>query len=375
MPQRDSVTWNTMITGYVNSGDLETAWEVFEEMPQRNSVSWNALISGFVKSSLSEDGLKFFNHMRSSVVETDHYSFSAALRSCSDLAALQLGKQIHALTVKSGLESNDFVASALIFMYSKCGMLEEARKSFEETKKDNAITWNSIIFAYAQHGQGNEALELFSEMKGDRYRVKLDHITFVAVLTACSHIGLVEQGRQILKSMESEYGIPLRMEHYACGVDLFGRAGYLNEAKELIESMPYKPDAMVLKTLLAACRACGDVELATQVASHLLEVEPEEHCSYVILSNMYARLRRWDEKAGLTRLMKERNVKKVPGWSWIEVNNAVHSFIADDRSSPRFEEIYQRLDELKQEMKWLEYVSTLGYESDALDLYNESQAV
>ncbi|CAN0889633.1 Putative pentatricopeptide repeat-containing protein At3g25970 [Linum grandiflorum] len=237
----------------------------------------------------------------------------------------------------------------------------------------NSVSWNALISGFVKVGDRDSAFWLFDCM--EKEGVKLDHITFVAVLTACSHIGLVEQGRQILKSMESEYGIPLRMEHYACGVDLFGRAGYLNEAKELIESMPYKPDAMVLKTLLAACRACGDVELATQVASHLLEVEPEEHCSYVILSNMYARLRRWDEKAGLTRLMKERNVKKVPGWSWIEVNNAVHSFIADDRSSPRFEEIYQRLDELKQEMKWLEYVSTLGYESDALDLYNESQAV
>ncbi|CAN1793938.1 Putative pentatricopeptide repeat-containing protein At3g25970 [Linum perenne] len=367
---------NALMAMYISCNDKKVmgdAMDVFQSMEFKDRVSWNSILTGFSQSSLSEDALKFFKHMRSSLVETDHYSFSAALRSCSDLATLQLGKQIHVLTVKSGLESNDFVASALIFMYSKCGMLEEARKSFNETEKGNAITWNSIIFAYAQHGQGNVALDLFSEMR--ETRVKLDHITFVAVLTACSHIGLVEQGRKFLKSMASEYGIPLRMEHYACAVDLFGRAGYLNEAKDLIESMPYKPDAMVLKTLLAACRACGNVELATQVASHLLELEPEEHCSYVILSNMYARLQRWDEKAGLTRLMKERKVKKVPGWSWIEVNNVVHSFIADDRSSPCFEEIYRRLDELMEEMKWLESTRTLGPPIDALDLYAESQAV
>ncbi|XP_050203501.1 putative pentatricopeptide repeat-containing protein At3g25970 [Mercurialis annua] len=349
---------NAVIAMYLESSNnsMEDALIVFNSMEVKDRVSWNSILTGFSQTGFSEDALKLFEQMRFLVVDIDHYALSAVLRSCSDLATLQLGQQIHLLTVKSGFESNDFVASSLIFMYSKCGMIEDARKSFEETAKDSSITWNSIMFAYAQHGQGDIALDLFFQMRGKN--VKMDHITFVAALTACSHIGLVEQGQYILKTMKSDYGITPRMEHYACAIDLFGRAGYLDEAKAVIKSMPFEPDAMVLKTLLGACRACGDIELAAQVASHLLELEPEEHCTYVILSNMYGDLKRWDEKACMTRLMRERKVKKVPGWSWIEVKNEVHAFIADDRSHPHCEDIYLILEELMEEIKWLDSVAS-----------------
>ncbi|CAK7325025.1 unnamed protein product [Dovyalis caffra] len=338
-----------------NNKSMEAALNLFQSMESKDRVSWNSILTGLSQMGFSEDALKLFWHMRYSLVEVDDYAFSAVLRSCSDLATLRLGQQIHLLTVKTGFDSNDFVASSLIFMYSKCGIIEDAWKCFEDTTKESSITWNSIMFAYAQHGQGDVALDLFSMMRGRK--VKLDHITFVAVLTACSHIGLVEQGRCFLKSMASDYGIPPRMEHYACAVDLFGRAGYLDEAKALIDSMPFQPNAMVLKTLLGACRACGNIELATQVASQLLELEPEEHCTYVILSNMYGHLRRWDDKAWVTRLMRERKVKKVPGWSWIEVKNEVHAFKAEDRSHPCSENVYQILEELIEEMKWLHSVA------------------
>lgn len=345
---------NSLIAMYLKSNNksMEEAFGIFKSMEVKDRVSWNSILTGFSQTGLSEDAVKFFGEMRSSLVEIDHYAFSAVLRSCSDLATLQLGQQVHVLAIKSGFEDNDFVASALIFMYSKCGIIEDARKSFEATPRDSAITWNSIIFGYAQHGQGNIALDLFFLMK--ERKVNPDHITFVAVLTACSHIGLVEQGRKILNSMESDHGIPPRMEHYACAVDLFGRAGHLRDAKALIESMPFKPDAMVWKTMLGACRACGNIELATQVASHLLELEPEEHCTYVLLSNMFGHLKRWDEKAKVTRLMRERGVKKVPGWSWIEIKNEVHAFNAEDRSHFHCREIYQVLGALMEEIKWLD---------------------
>ncbi|XVF48236.1 hypothetical protein PTKIN_Ptkin03bG0173700 [Pterospermum kingtungense] len=345
---------NALIAMYLKSNNIsmEEALNLFESMELKDRVSWNSILTGFSQIGLSEDALKFFGQMRSLMVEIDHYAFSAVLRSCSDLATLQLGRQVHVLAIKSGFETNDFVASALIFMYSKCGIIQDAQKSFEESPKDCSIAWNSIIFGYAQNGQGNIALDLFYLMR-DRM-VRLDHITFVAVLTACSHIGLVEQGLNFLKSMESDYGIPPRMEHYACAVDLFGRAGQLDEAKALIESMPFKPDSMVWKTLLGACRACGDIELATQVASHLLELEPEEHCTYILLSHMYGHLRRWDEKASVTRLMREKRVKKVPGWSWIEIKNEVHAFNAEDQSHPYCKEIYQLLGFLMEEITSLE---------------------
>uniref|UniRef100_A0A6N2MN52 Pentatricopeptide repeat-containing protein n=1 Tax=Salix viminalis TaxID=40686 RepID=A0A6N2MN52_SALVM len=281
---------------------MKAALNLFHSMKSKDRVSWNSILTGFSQMGFSEDALKLFGHMRSSLEEIDDYAYAAGLRSCSDLAILQLGQQIHLLTVKT------------------------------DTTKESSITWNSIMFAYAQHGQGDVALDLFSIMR--ERKVKLDHITFVAVLTAC---------RCFLKSMASDFGIPPRMEHYACAVDLFGRAGYLDAAKALIDSMPFQPNAMVLKTLLVSC----------QVASQLLELEPEEHCTYVILSNMYGNLKRWDDKARVTRLMRERKVKKVPGWSWIEVKNEVHAFKAEDRSHPFSEDVYQILGELMEEMKKL----------------------
>ncbi|XP_015884237.3 putative pentatricopeptide repeat-containing protein At3g25970 [Ziziphus jujuba] len=331
---------NALIAMYLKSinKSMEEALHIFECLEMKDKVSWNSILTGLSQFGLSEDALKFFVHMRYVAVEIDHYTLSAVIRSCSDLATLQLGQQVHVLALKSGLESNEFVASSLIFMYAKCGIIEDARKSFEENPNDSPITWNSLIFGYAQHGLGYIALDIFFEM--EKRKVKLDHITFVAVLTACSHIGLVEQGCELLKSMESNYGITPRMEHYACAVDLYGRAGRLNEAKALIETMPFEPDAIVWKTFLGACRACGNIELASQVASRLLDLEPEEHCTYVLLSDMYGYLRRWDEKASVKRLMKERGVKKVPGWSWIEIKNQVHAFKAEDRLHPNCGEIY-----------------------------------
>ncbi|KAK9032353.1 hypothetical protein V6N11_056624 [Hibiscus sabdariffa] len=385
---RDLVTWNSMLAVYLVHEEEELGFQLFLDMQrlgfEPDIYTYTSVLSACFEKAhkshgqslhgvvikrgmecligLSEDALKLFGQMRSLTVEIDHYAFSAALRSCTVLATLQLGQQVHVLAIKSGFESNEFVASALIFMYSKCGMVEDARKSFAETPEDSSIAWNSIIFSYAQNGQGTIALDLFFLMR-DR-KVKLDHITFVAVLTACSHIGLVEEGLSLLKSMESDYGIPPRMEHYACAVDLLGRAGRLDEARTLIESMPFKPDAMVWKTLLGASRACGDIELATQVASYLLELEPEEHCTYVLLSHLYGHLRRWDEKAMLTRLMRERGVKKVPGWSWIEIKNRVHAFNAEDRSHPRCKEIYQILGELMEETTWLDTGRTLELQVD-----------
>ncbi|MCL7038977.1 hypothetical protein MKW94_028851 [Papaver nudicaule] len=344
---------NSLIAMYLKSSNtsMEDAIKIFDNMELKDNVSWNSILTGFSQNGLSEDALKFFGWMRSRPLSVDQYAFSAVIRSCSDLATLQLGQQIHVLVLKSGFESDDFVSSSLIFMYSKCGVVEDAWKSFKATPRCSTITWNSIIFGYAQHGQGKIALDLFLEMNENN--VKPDHITFVAVLTACSHIGLVEKGLSYLKSMESNYGIRPRMEHFACGVDLLGRAGHVREAKKLIESMPFEADATVLKTLLGACRLHGDIELATEIAKQLLVLEPDEHCTYVLLSSMYGHLGSWEEKASIKRLMKERMVKKVPGWSWIEVKNEVHSFNAEDRSHPQHEEVYQRVEELMEEIKWL----------------------
>nr|GLL22056.1 putative pentatricopeptide repeat-containing protein At3g25970 [Ipomoea trifida] len=312
---------NALIAMYLKSNGscMDDAMSVFEFLDVKDSISWNIILTGLSQNALSEDSFKIFEEMRSRQLEMDHYAFAAVLRSCSDLASFRLGQQTHALTLKTGVNVYEYVTSALIFMYSKCGHIEDAWKSFEESPKETSISWNSIMFAYAQHGLGEVALDLFSSMT--KRKVNPDHVTFVAVLTACSHIGLVDEGRGFLNSMEADYGIPPRMEHYACAIDLFGRAGHLEEAKELIRGMPFQPDSMVWKTLLGACRMCGDLELASEVAHHLLELEPGEHCTYVLLTDMFGKLKLWNEIAGVKRLMRERGVKKIPGLSWIEVKN------------------------------------------------------
>ncbi|KAM3323036.1 putative pentatricopeptide repeat-containing protein [Capsicum chacoense] len=345
---------NALIAMYAKSGtnSMDDALRVFENQDAKDSVSWNSILTGLSQKGWSEIAFERFSKMRVENLEMDEYSFSATLRSCSDLATLRFGQQVHALALKLRSESYKYVSSALILMYSNCGTIEDAWKSFEVSPKDSSISWNSIMFAYAQHGQGKLVLDLFFLMK--QREVKLDHITFVAVLTACSHIGLVEEGCLFFKSMEADFGIVPRMEHYACAIDLLGRAGRLEETKELVKRMPFDPDAMVLRTLLGTCRSCGDIEYAIEVASRLLELEPGEHSTYVLLSDMYRQFKRWDKIANIKRLMRERSVVKVPGWSWIEVQNEVHAFNAEDLSHPHCDDIYAKLRELTDEIMFSE---------------------
>ncbi|KAJ0237923.1 putative pentatricopeptide repeat-containing protein [Hirschfeldia incana] len=360
---------NALISMYIQfpACALNDALSLFEALEAKDLVSWNSVLTGLSQKGPSEDAVKFFSYLRSSNVEVDDYAFSAVLRSCSDLATLQLGQQVHALATKSSFESNEFVASSLILLYSKCGVIENAKRCFEQIcSTRSTVAWNAMILGYAQHGSGQVSLSLFSQMCNQS--VKLDHVTFTAVLTACSHSGLVQEGLELLHSMEPVYKIQPRMEHYAAAVDLLGRAGLVNKAKELIESMPLSPNPMVLKTFLGACRACGEIEMATQVANHLLEMEPDDHFTYVSLSHMYSDAKKWEEKASVKKVMKERGVKKVPGWSWIEIRNEVCAFNAEDRSHPLCEEIYLMIEDLTHEMKWLETDNEFDYQASLLDV-------
>ncbi|KAG9442564.1 hypothetical protein H6P81_018418 [Aristolochia fimbriata] len=347
---------NALIAMYLKTDKcMSDAIKFFNFMDVKDSVSWNSILTGFSQNRFSEEALKFFSWMRSANIEINQYSLSAVFQSCSDMAILQLGQQIHALATKLGFEQNDFVASSMIFMYSKCGVVDDARKSFNESNKNVSISWNSIIFGYAQYGQGTIALHLFSQMLESG--VQPDHITFVGIISACSHVGLVEEGLKFLNSMESAHGVSPRVEHYACAVDLLGRAGRLDDAKALIESMPYEPDAMVWKSLLGACRIHGNVDLAIYAAKHLEALDPQEHSTYLILSDLYAHLGRWNERALVKKMMRNKGLRKVPGWSWIEVNNKVHCFNADDQSHPLVKDIYETLEQLMLEMERCRFVA------------------
>ncbi|KAF3448267.1 hypothetical protein FNV43_RR08980 [Rhamnella rubrinervis] len=358
-PVKSVVTWTAMVTGYMRFGKIELAEKLFHEMPVRNIVTWNAMIAGYVENSRAEDGLKLFRRMILSGVKPNPSSLSSVLLGCSDLSALQMGKQVHQVVYKSLLYDDTTAGTSLISMYSKCGDLEDARKLFLEIPTKDVVTWNAMITGYAQYGEGQKALQLFKEMRDKG--AKPDWITFVGVLLACNHAGLVDIGIQYFDSMARDYEVEAKPEHYTCMVDLLGRAGRLVEAVDLIKKMPITPHLAIFGTLLGACRIHKNLELAEYAAKNLLDLDPTNAAGYVQLANIYAATRRWECVAKVWRSMKENKVVKTPGYSWIEVKNVVHEFRSGDRVHPELATIHKKLIELDKKMKLAGYVPNLDF--------------
>ncbi|KAG7620768.1 Pentatricopeptide repeat [Arabidopsis suecica] len=359
-PVRGVVAWTAMITGYMKAKKVELAEAMFKDMTvKRNIVTWNAMISGYVENSRPEDGLKVFRAMLEEGIRPNSSGLSSALLGCSELSALQLGRQIHQIVCKSTLCSDITALTSLISMYCKCGELDDAWKLFEAMKKKDVVAWNAMISGYAQHGNAEKALCLFREMRDNKIRP--DWITFVAVLLACNHAGLVDIGMAYFDSMVRDYGVEPRPDHYTCMVDLLGRAGKLEEALKLITSMPVRPHAAVFGTLLGACRVHKNVELAEFAAEKLLELDSRNAAGYVQLANIYASKNRWEDVARVRKRMKESNIVKVPGYSWIEIRNKVHRFRSSDRIHPELESIHKKLKELEKKMKLAGYKPELEF--------------
>eukprot|EP01018_Ginkgo_biloba_P019984 Gb_41801 [translate_table: standard] len=354
IPNRDVVLWNAMIAGFAQNANVDDAHKVFEKMPERDVVSYSTLIAGYSQNGYAEEALKLFYQIRPAGLKPDQYTIASVVRACAALAVLDQGTQLHTQIIKTGLDFDVFVGSALVDMYAKCGSMEDARKSFTIMPKRNVVSWTAMIASYALHGRGREALQLFEEMQ--RAGTRPNHITFIGVLSACCYLGLVKEGRHYFDSMSRDYGITPRVEHYTCMVDILGRVGLLDEAEELIHQMPFEPDAVVWRTLLGACRVHGDIELGKRAAESVLRLKPQDAASYVLLSNIYAAAGRWDDVACVRKMMKERIVKKEPGLSWIEVKNTVHSFVIGDRLHPQTVEIYAKLEGLILRMKEAGYV-------------------
>ncbi|CAL5411208.1 unnamed protein product [Camellia sinensis] len=390
MPLKNSVSWNAMISGYVESGDLDSVLELFwaapvksviawtamitghmkfgkvelaekffKEMPVKNLVTWNAVISGYVENCLSEDALKLFRKMVELGVKPNPSSLSSVLLGCSNLSALKLGKQIHQLTCKSVLCLDTTVVTSLISMYCKCGDLNDAWKLFLEMPRRDIVTWNAMISGYAQHGAGEKSLSLFDEMRHEG--IKPDWITFVGVLSACNHAGLVDLGMKYFDTMSKDYGVEAKRDHYTCMVDLLGRAGKLIEAVDLIKKMPFKPHNAIFGTLLGACRIHKNLDLAEFAAKNLLDLDPMNAAGYVQLANVYAAMNRWENVARVRRSMKDNKVIKIPGYSWIEVKSVVHEFRSGDRVHPELKLIHEKLNELEKKMKLEGYVPDLDF--------------
>ncbi|KFK29928.1 hypothetical protein AALP_AA7G196500 [Arabis alpina] len=339
---------------YVKCGDMSAAQFAFNGIPVPDDVAWTTMISGCIENGEEERAFHVYSQMRLKGVLPDEFTIATLAKASSCLTALEQGRQIHANALKLNCTGDPFVGTSLVDMYSKCGSIDDAYSLFKRIEMRNIAAWNAMLVGLAQHGEGKEALLLFKQMKS--LGIKPDKVTFIGVLSACSHSGLVSEAYKHIQSMHRDYGIKPEIEHYSCLADALGRAGLVQQAENLIESMSMKASASMYRTLLAACRAKGDTETGKRVATKLLELEPLDSSAYVLLSNMYAAASKWDEMKLARTMMKGQKVKKDPGFSWIEVKNKIHLFVVDDRSNPQTELIYMKVKDMIRDIKQEGYV-------------------
>lgn len=383
MPARDVISWNSLITGYMRAGEIELARELFDEMPERDLVSYNAMIDGygkFGKCELAEEifgmadhkdvktwtsmisayvrnhypkkALDMFREMLCLGVRPDAPALVSVLSAIADLGFVEEGKWIHAYISTKKLEMNTgFIGSALIDMYAKCGHIENAYHVFRSISHNrNVGDWNSMISGLAIHGLGTEALELFHDM--ERLKIEPDEISFLGLLGACSHGGLVDEGRHCFKIMQEKYKIVPKVQHYGCIIDLLSRAGYLEDALGVLRNMPFEPDVLAWKAILSASMKHENVVFGENAALQAIELAPDDSSCYVLLSNIYAKTGRWDDVAKVRSMMKQRRVGKIPGCSSILVKGKVHVFVVGKAIDEKFtHEVLSKLDDVVSRLK------------------------
>ncbi|KAL4562719.1 hypothetical protein LXL04_026749 [Taraxacum kok-saghyz] len=356
---------NALVDMYAKQGELECAHKVFDEMPERDVVSWTSLVTGYAYNNTHEEALKLFCEMRDSGIKPDQIVTASILSSCAELTVLDFGQQIHADFIKSGFLSSLSVDNSLVTFYTNCGSIEDANKVFNSMNTKNVITYTAIIMGYAKNGKSYESLTYYKQMI--KNNIKPDFITFIGLLFACSHAGFVDQAREFFDSMMQNYQITPGPDHYACMIDLLSRSGKINEAEKLLHEMVIEPDATVLKALLSGCRVHGKIELAEKTANALFELAPHDAVPYIILSNMYSSTGKWEDSARIRRLMKSRGVNKEPGKSWMEINSKVYTFMSEDRTHEKLEAIYGKIDEVMMAIKEAGYVPDMNFALHNID--------
>ncbi|KAL5582580.1 hypothetical protein UlMin_015022 [Ulmus minor] len=339
--ESDVVAWNSMIMGLSKCGEVEESVKLFDKMPVRNSVSWNCMISGYVRNGKNMEALELFGQMQEEGIKPSEFTMVSLLNASGRLGAIRQGEWIHRYMMKNGIELNVIVVTAIIDMYCKCGSIDKALNVFETAPKLGLSCWNSMIMGLAMNGCEVEAVELFSRLQSSN--LEPDDVSFLAVLRACNNSGMVDKARDCFSTMMRIYRIEPSIKHYSCLVDVLGQAGLLEEAEELIESMPINPDAIIWGSLLSACRKHGNIEMAQRASNHMMELDPSESCAYVLMSNVYSDSNRFEEALEQRVSMKEKRVEKEPGCSLIEVDGEVHEFVASGRTHPRAKEIYSLL--------------------------------
>ncbi|KAJ4714336.1 Pentatricopeptide repeat-containing protein [Melia azedarach] len=333
---------NSIMAMYSKCGQLISTSRIFHEMRKRDIISWSTIIGGHSQGGCGEEAFEYLSLMRREGPRPNEFAFASVLSVCGNMAILEQGKQLHAHVMSIGLEHTAMIQSALINMYSKCGSIKEASQIFYETESDDIVSSTAMINGYAEHGYSQEAIDLFEKLP--RVGLRPDFVTFIGVLTACSHAGLVDLGFHYFNLMNNEYLITPSKEHYGCMIDLLCRAGRLSDAESMIRRMPHQQDDVVWSTLLRACRVHGDVDCGRRTAEKIFELEPNCAGTHITLANIYAAKGRWREAAEVRKKMRSKGVTKEPGWSWIKIKDHVSAFVSGDRCHPQSEYIYHVLD-------------------------------
>ncbi|XP_028059602.1 pentatricopeptide repeat-containing protein At5g44230 [Camellia sinensis] len=362
MPERDVISWTSLIVAYAKSSDMKSAAGLFDGLPVKDMVAWTAMVTGFAQNARPREALEYFDKMQDAGIETDEVTLVGVISACAQLGVIKYASWVQDVAEKSGFgpTNNVVIGSALIDMFSKCGSVEDAYKVFDRMTARNVFSYSSMIVGFAMHGCANAAIQLFHEMV--KTETKPNKVTFVGVLTACSHAGMVDHGRHLFATMEKTYGVTPSADLYACMVDLLGRAGCLEEALELVRTMPMDPHGGVWGALLGACRIHANPDIAEIAASHLFELEPNGIGNYILLSNIYALSPRHTGMFSRVRkLMRTKGLKKNPGCSWVEgKKGVVHEFFAGDMTHPKSREIKQALLDLVNRLKFHGYQPKLS---------------
>ncbi|XP_022144577.1 putative pentatricopeptide repeat-containing protein At3g08820 [Momordica charantia] len=349
----------SLLDMYVKCGNMERANLIFHAMPEKDIVSWSTMIQGYAFNGLPKQALDLFFQMHSQNLKPDCYAMVGVLSACARLGALDLGNWASTLMDRHEFLSNPVLGTALIDMYTKCGSVARAWEIFQAMEKKDRVVWNAMMVGLSMNGHAKAVFSLFSLV--EKHGIQPDENTFIGLLCGCTHGGFVNEGRQYFDSMKRVFSLTPSIEHYGCMVDLLGRAGFLGEAQQLINSMPMKPNAVVWGALLGGCRLHRDTHLAEQVLMKLIELEPWNSGNYVLLSNIYSASHRWEEAEKIRSTMKEHRIQKIRGCSWIEVDGIVHQFLVGDKSHSFSEKIYAKLDELSRELKEAGHMPTTEF--------------
>ncbi|KAM0072812.1 putative tetratricopeptide-like helical domain superfamily, DYW domain-containing protein [Helianthus debilis subsp. tardiflorus] len=371
----ETAVGNTILMCYGKCGGMEDCEKVFSKMgDRRDETSWNSMISGYIHNEQLNKAMDLVKLMLTNGQRLDCFTFASVLSACASVATLERGMEVHACAIRAYVDADVVVGSALVDMYSKCGRIDYASRFFNLMPVKNVYSWNSMISGYARHGNGDKSLTIFNKMKLEGHVP--DHVTFVGVLSACSHMGLVDQGFDHFNSMSDVYALTPKTEHFSCMVDILGRAGELDKMEDFLNKMPVNPSVLIWRTVLGACCRSNSeraTNLGIRAGSKLLELDPNNAVNYVLLSNMYAHKGKWEDMRKTRFLMKLADVKKEVGCSWVSMKDGVHVFVASDKSHPEIDKIHEKVLELQGRMREMGYVPEIKYALHDLETENREE--